>query len=55
MLEMTFILLICGPRVGNSITLAEKSKIEDFLELLIGDYFRCDHSFKQLKAASKQI
>ena len=55
MLEMTFILLICGPRVGNSITLAEKSKIEDCLELLIGDYFRCDHSFKQLKAASKQI
>jgi hypothetical protein len=46
MLEMTFMVLICGPRVGSSITLAEKSKIEDCLELLIGKYFRCDHSFK---------
>ena len=55
MLEMAFMVLICGPRVGSNITVAEKSKIEDCLEIFIGQYFRCEHSFKQLKAASKQI
>ena len=53
MLEVTFMILICGPRVGGGIMVAEKSKIEDCLELFIGKFFRCDHSFKQLKAASK--
>jgi len=47
--------LICGPRVGSNITVAEKSKIEDCLELFINKYFRCEHSFKQLKAGSKKI
>lgn len=35
MLEMAFMVLICGPRVGSNITVAEKSKIEDCLELFI--------------------
>ena len=55
MLEATFMVLVSGPRVGSSITLAEKQKIEDCLDLLIGKFFRCEHSFKQLKAASKKI
>ena len=55
MLEMTFILLISGPRVGSNITVAKKSKIEDLCELLIEKYFRLEHSFKQLKNASKQL
>ena len=55
MLELTFMVLICGPRVGCNITVAEKCKIEDIMEIYIGQYFRCEHSFKQLKAASKQI
>lgn len=55
MLELAFMVLICGPRVGSSITLAESSKIEECLDLLIQKFFRCEHSFKQLKAASHQI
>ena len=55
MLEMTFMVLICGPRVGCNITAAEKTKIEDCLEVFIGKYFRCEHSFKQLKTASRKI
>jgi len=55
MLEMTFILLICGPHVSSNITLAEKQKIEDCLETLISKFFRCEYSFKKLKAASKRI
>lgn len=55
MLEMTFMVLISGPRVGSNITLAEKQKIEDCLEIFISKFFRCDHSFKQIKAASKKI
>ena len=43
MLEMAFIVLICGPRVGSNITVAEKSKIEDCLELFISHFFRCEH------------
>lgn len=35
MLEMAFMVLICGPRVGSNITVAEKSKIEDCLEIFI--------------------
>ena len=46
MLEMAFMVLISGPRVGSNITVAEKSKIEDCLETFIGQFFRCDHSFK---------
>lgn len=55
MLELAFVILICGPRVGSSITVAEKSKIEECLELFISKYFRCQHSFKQLRGACKQI
>lgn len=55
MLEMTFMVLISGPRVGSNITLAEKQKIEDCLEIFISKFFRLDHSFKQIKAASKKI
>jgi len=55
MLEITFMVLLAGPRVSSSITLAEKQKIEDCLKLFISKFFRCDHSFKQIKAASKRI
>ena len=55
MMEMTFILLISGPQVSSNITQAEKQKIEDCLETLIAKFFRCQHSFKEMKAASKKI
>ena len=46
MLEMTLIVLICGPRVGSNITMAEKQKIMDCLELFSTRFFKCEHSFK---------
>ena len=55
MLEIAFMVLISGPRVGCSITVAEKQKIEDCFEIFVTHFFRCEHSFKELKAASKKI
>ena len=55
MLEMTFILLISGPRVGSNITQAEKNKIEECFEIFIKQFFKLDHDFKELKNASRQL
>ena len=55
MLELTMIVLLCGPRVGCNITVAEKQKIEEVLEVILSKFFKCEHSLKHLKSVSKQI
>ena len=53
MLELTFVILMCGPRVGCNITVAEKQKIEEVLEVLSSKFFKFAHSLKDLKAVGK--
>ena len=55
MLELTFVILMCGPRVGCNITVAEKQKIEEVLEVLASKFFKFSHSLKDLKSVGKQI
>ena len=53
-LAITFKILIRVPRENNS-TAADKGKIDEQLEILVNKFFRLEHSFKQLKEASKRI
>ena len=55
MLELSFMILLAGPHVSSSFSAPEKEKIYDSLDVLIHKFFRCEHTFKELKTGSRKI
>ena len=54
-LSLAFKFLIRIPRENNATTVADKSKIDEQLELLMKHFFKMEKSFKRMKESCKKI
>ena len=54
-LSLAFKFLIRIPRENNATTVADKTKIDEQLELLMKHFFKMEKSFKRMKESCKKI
>lgn len=54
-LSLAFKILIRVPRENNATTTADKSKIDEQLDLLMKHFFKMEKSFKRMKESCKKI